>query len=401
MKYIVTIFLTLCWSLSAFAQSHEAWAAYEKARNQYLAKNYDFAIPYLQEAVQHSPEFMDAYHLLAVCYDERGDVKQALVNYEKIMAEKDVDEKVWYNVGRLYLADKQNEKALTSFKKAIEINPSYKKPLYHINLLEAETTGDTAETREEKTDDDNKVSDSDNDVILYAAVNLYKQKKYQEALDETYKVRASDVNAKVFYMRGICFEKLKNKNAALEEHSKAVGMDDTHHEAHSRLGLLHFNKNNFEESYSHFTRAYELNGEDHELMHFAGSSAYHLEQYDETISLLTKYLDEKPEDGKGHYLLAAAYSKTGDDARAHQHLDTSADLGYAKALRRIAEGFDDNKEIDNRTTEEETTITTTTKRIGYTLSKKPEEGGRKLTKKELKAAKKRARKARKARKRNQ
>lgn len=395
MKYIITTLLILCWSLSAFAQSHEAWAAYEKARHQYLSKNYDFAIPYLQEAVQHSPDFMDAYHLLAVCYDERGDVKQALVNYEKIIAKKDVDEKVWYNVGRLYLADKQNEKALTSFKKAIEINPDYKKPLYHINLLEAEMSGDTKQAESKETDDDNKVSDSDNDVVLYTAVNLYKEKKYQEALDETYKVRPSDVNAKVYYMRGICFEKLKNKNAAIEEHNKAIEMDNTHHEAYTRLGLLHFNKNNFEESYGHFMRAHELNGEDHELMHFAGSSAYHLERYDETISLLTKYLDEKPEDGKGHYLLAAAYSKTGEDALAHQHLDTSADLGYAKALRRIAEGFDDNKEIDNRTIEEEVTTTTTTKRIGYTLAKKPEEGGRKLTKKELRAAKKRARKARK------
>jgi len=102
--------------------------------NQYKTKNYDTAIPYLNKAIEASPDFTDAYHMLAVCYDERGDVKKAINNYEKVIAEKD-DEKALYNLGLLYLSDKQQDKALESFQKSAALSPNYKKPLRQIALL--------------------------------------------------------------------------------------------------------------------------------------------------------------------------------------------------------------------------------------------------------------------------
>jgi len=364
MRTITTLFLLLCFASGTIAQSSEAQHSYEQALNQYKAKNYDTAIPYLHKAIEASPDFTDAYHMLAVCYDERGDVKKAINNYEKVVAKKD-DEKALYNLGLLYLSDKQQDRALTSFQKSVALAPKYKKPLRQIALLEAQMGESSDET------DADAFSGGGNDeyVRLYSVVNLYEQGMYQKAIDQSYKIRPSDVNAKVFYMRGICYEKLKDKDAAIEQHFKAVGFDNTYLDAYTRLGLLHFNKSDYWEAHKHFTRASELDENDYELIQFAGRSAYYAERYDDAIVALNDYLEQQPQDGEGHYLLAAAYSKKGNEARSRQHLDVSADLGYTKAIEKISGQFvkDENMKDAAIPTSE------------------------RMSKKELKAARKRAR----------
>lgn len=363
MRTIATFFLLYCCVFSAIAQSAEAWNAYEKALTEYKTENYDFAIPHLHEAIEASPDFTDAYHMLAVCYDERGDVKKAINNYEKVIVEKE-DEKALYNLGLLYLSDKQEDKALATFRKSVALSPNYEKPQQQIALLEAQMS-ESSET------DADVFSGAKNDqyVRLYSVVNLYEQGMYQQAIDQSHKIRPSDVNAKVFYMRGICYEKLKDKDAAIEEHFKAVAFDNTYLDAYTRLGLLHFNQSDYSEAYKHFTRASELDENDYELLEFAGQSAYYAERYDDAVKAFNNYLDHQPQDGQTHYLLAAAYSQKGNEARARQHLDMSADLGYDKAIEKISGQFikdDGMKDAAIPTSE-------------------------RMSKKELKAARKRAR----------
>lgn len=362
MKKTTTIFLLFCCISGLFAQSNEAWRSYEKALNQYEADNYDFAIPYLHEAIEASPDFTEAYHMLAVCYDKRGDVKKAISNYERVVAEKD-DEKALYNLGLLYLSDNQKDKALQTFRKSVVLVPDYKKPLRQIALLEA-SLGQSSETDADAFSG----AKNDQDVRLYAVVNLYEQGQYQKAIDESDKIRPSDVNAKVFYMRGICYEKLKNKDAAIEEHYKAVGFDNTYMDAYTRLGLLHFNGMDYEEAYKNFSRATKLNKDDYELIQFAGMSAYRTERYSDALTLFNNYLNELPHDAEAHYWLAATYAKTGNEVRARQHLHTSADLGYNKAKEKIAGEFTESEQMKPSTITEQT----------------------KMTKKELKAARRRA-----------
>lgn len=327
MRAITIFFLLFCYVSGVTAQSSEAWQSYEKALNQYKAENYDSAIPYLNEAVEASPDFTDAYHMLAVCYDEQGDVKKAIKNYKKVIAEKN-DEKALYNLGLLYLSDNQKDKAVDAFQKSVALSPNYKKPLRQLALLEVQTDADAYP-----------VEKNDEVVSLSAVVNLYEQGMYQEAIDESHKIRPSDVNAKVFYMRGISYEKLKDKDAAIEEHFKAVSFDNTYLDAYIRLGLLHFNKSDYWEAYKHFSRASDLDENDYELIEFAGKSAYYAERYDDAIEAFNSYLDHQPQDGSTHYMLAAAYSQKGNEARARQHLDMSADLGYAKAIEKISGQF--------------------------------------------------------------
>jgi len=372
MKHIFAFFLMIFCATLTFAQSPEAWAAYEKARRHYVAKNFDNAIV----AVKHSPDFYSAYHTMASCYHELGDVKKALENYDKIIDKKELDEKAWYNIGLLYVEDKQLEKGLEAFNKALEINPNYQKAKFQIGLLDSPPMNP----------------------VLRTATHLYKQRKYQAGLDETYNIDPAEVDADVLYWRGNFLKKLNKKNEAIEQYTEAISLDDKHGEAYAQLGVLYFRKKNYEEAYEYLSKAAELNPDDHELMHDAGISAYHLGLYYETINWLIDYLEKNPEGRAAHYRLAAAYSETGDDSRAHQYLQTAADLGYPLAVQRMEEGFSEYKKIDYTTSNERVTINRGRRGTLNTNGQMPEAGGKKMTKKELRAAKKRAKRARKAEK---
>jgi len=360
MRITTTLLLLLlfCCVSGLFAQSNEAWRSYEKALSEYKADNHDTAIPYLNKAIKASPDFTEAYHMLAVCYDERGDVKKAISNYERVVSEKD-DEKALYNLGLLYLSDNQRDKGLEAFQKSVNLVPDYKKPLHQIALLEA-ANGTASDAHPSGVK-------SDRNVRLYAVVNLYEQGQYQKAIDESHKIRQSDVNAKVFYMRGICHEKLDDVDAAIDAHYKAIGFDNTYMDAYTRLGTLHFNQKEYDEAYQNFSRAVELSKDDYDLVQFAGMSAYRAERYNDALVSLNDYLELQPHDAEAHYWVAATYSKTGNEARARQHLHTSADLGYGKAKEKVAGTFTEIEQI------KKSTITAESR----------------MSKKELKAARKR------------
>lgn len=380
MKRIFAFFLMMFCAILTFAQSPEAWAAYEKARRHYNAKNFDDAIVDLEEAIKHSPDFYSAYHTMASSYHELGDVKKALENYEKIIGKKDLngkslDERAWYNIGLLYVKDKQLDKGAEAFDKALEINPNYQKAKFQIGLLDSPPMNPALRT----------------------ATHLYKQRKYQEGLDETYNIEADNVDADVYYWRGNFLKKLNKKDEALEQYKQAVSFDDKHGEAHAQLGVLYFRGKNYDTAYEYLAKASELNPDDHDLMHDTGISAYHLGDYLATIDWLTKYLEKNPEGRAAHYRLAAAYSEMEYEALAQQHLQTSADLGYPLAVKRMEEGFNEYKKIDYTTSMDRTTVnrgrTDSSLNVGNPAPKTSE---KKMTKKERKAAKKREKKARKA-----
>jgi len=378
MKRIFALCLMIFCATLTFAQSPEAWAAYEKARRHYMAKNFDDAIVDLEEAIKHSPDFYSAYHTMASSYHELGNVKKALENYEKIIGKTDLSEKAWYNIGLLYIEDKQLEKGGEAFNKALEINPHYQKAKFQIGLLDSPPMNPALRT----------------------ATHLYKQRKYQEGLDETYNIDAAEVDADVLYWRGNFLKKLNKKNEAIEQYTQAVSLDDNHAEAYAQLGVLYFRKKNYEDAFGYLSKASELNPDDHDLIHDTGISAYHLKDYLATIDWLVKYLEKNPEGRAAHYRLAAAYSEMEYEALALQHLQTSADLGYPMAVQRMKEGFSEYKKIDYTTSTERETVERGRRGTLNTYEQIPETSGKKMTKKELKAAKKRAKKAaKKARKR--
>lgn len=371
MKLIITVVISCLLSFYGFAQSNEARVAYNKALNQYNAKNYDFAVPYLEEAISHSPDFADAIHMLAVCYDERKNYPQAIVNYEKVVQYKPNDEKVWYNLGQLYVANKQKEKALGALKKAAALKPNYEKAQREIALLESEKSKQVITTQSTPQADGSvkttKVkktiistpSDRSQDASIYASVNLYKEGKHQEALGALSGIKKSETNAKTWYMRGLCYEKLADQKSAIDAYEKATDKDSKYYKAYTRLGVLNFNAANFEPAYQAFTTSSQIK-ENPQMTYLAGQAAFHAGNYGIAVSLLGPAVAQQPENGEALFYLANAYGKNGNMDMYKQYLDMSADLGYAKAVAARTKALSRKSKSSGQTIiKEETTIITT------------------------------------------
>ena len=95
-------------------------------------------MPYLQRTVELSPEDVDARFQYALCL-ANAELYDELINQLNLVVEQDPGHAdAYYNLGVAYVFEENNEKALTLFKKATEIQPDHFLAGNGIRLLEQE-----------------------------------------------------------------------------------------------------------------------------------------------------------------------------------------------------------------------------------------------------------------------
>jgi hypothetical protein len=108
-----------------FAQSNKAKIAFNDALDHHRSRDYITAIGYLKNAIEASPDFQEAYRLLADCYDELNRAPEAIEAYEKVLTMNPNQDKVLYNLARLYVSEKKYQDAERCLQTAVDINPGY------------------------------------------------------------------------------------------------------------------------------------------------------------------------------------------------------------------------------------------------------------------------------------
>jgi type IV pilus biogenesis/stability protein PilW len=111
---------------------------------------YDKAADALREAVKLNPYFTDAHNNLGVTYRELKEYDKALKEFELALNDKNykTPEKVYLNVGNLYVAQGVMSEAVRSFERAVTLNPGY--VLGHLALGDAYRTMGRAEQAAEQ-----------------------------------------------------------------------------------------------------------------------------------------------------------------------------------------------------------------------------------------------------------
>jgi len=112
----------------------EAQLLYNRGTMLARTGQYEDALPYLKEAVETSPAYVDAWYNLALAYhrldrfEESGDILQRLVNSFP-------SESVYrYSLGALLRDRKEYKDALEQFRKALEGDPMYAEAQYALAL---------------------------------------------------------------------------------------------------------------------------------------------------------------------------------------------------------------------------------------------------------------------------
>lgn len=88
---------------------------------------FDKAAEQLRDAVRINPYFTDAHNQLGVCYRETKEYDKALKEFEIALNDKNfkTPEKVFLNLGNLYVDQGVMSEAVRSFQRAVEVNPNY------------------------------------------------------------------------------------------------------------------------------------------------------------------------------------------------------------------------------------------------------------------------------------
>ena len=127
-------------------------------------------------------------------------------------------------------------------------------------------------------------------------------------------------------------------DAAKQEFEAEIAVDPTNASAEFVLGELARRKGVWDEAIRHFSRAAELDSGFLEAYLALGMSLTASGRYIEAKSPLEHYVKLAPDDPAGHYQLALAYSRTGDQADARREMALQAQAAARNKSTDTAQG---------------------------------------------------------------
>ncbi len=107
----------------ATAIEREAAAAFEQAIELREKKQLDAAMAKLTAVVGMQPNNAEAYNLLGVCYDEKGQYKDAQDEYQKAVKLEPINARFLNNLGYSYYLASNDKEAIKWYQKALKFTP--------------------------------------------------------------------------------------------------------------------------------------------------------------------------------------------------------------------------------------------------------------------------------------
>ena len=83
-------------------------------------------------ALKRKPDSAECYFNLASAYNDKGDKKQAAYYFRTSLRYDDQNPETYYELGMIFLDSEEpddRESAITSLRKAVELNPTHAKAL--------------------------------------------------------------------------------------------------------------------------------------------------------------------------------------------------------------------------------------------------------------------------------
>ncbi|MDD5687707.1 MAG: tetratricopeptide repeat protein [Elusimicrobia bacterium] len=221
---------------------------------------YQKSIPLWQDVVSYYPHSR-AYNNLGVSYCEQKEYEKALNEYQKAICLSPKYKDAHYNLGFLFYIQKDYNNAIQHFKKVIELEPNYAKVHFELG-------------------------------------NLYLDiKEYAKAIQEYQKViEISPNEATVYNNLGVLYRILKDYNSAIQEYQKAIELNPDDEKAHNNLGVLYCNQKSYDKAIQEYQKALKINPNYFEAYCNLATAYCGLKRYDEALQGFEIALSLSPND---------------------------------------------------------------------------------------------------------
>lgn len=256
---------------------------------------------------------------------------ETTIDYYNSLLEFGIDlDKIYYELGHLYLKKSDKIHAVTAFKLAEELNPE--NPYYNNSLayayVKAELYDDAIEyyQRAIKLNPDSEWTS----IVCHALGAIYAEiKENYEAAEATFNAGMilDPNNVDIQLSLGDLFMEQNDLDKAIKTYCDAISTDPLNFLAYAKTGLALWEKDYLEESVVAFHKSIELNPEFEISQNNLG--VVYLDGYGdpkESVDYFKKAIEINPNYTLAYFNLARAYQAIGDKSRAAEYYQMTLDL---------------------------------------------------------------------------
>lgn len=266
-------------------------------------------------------EFSRLYNAGVDAY-QKGDVTKAIDLFLKALNEKKVKPQVYYNLGLSYQSIKNYDKAASSYRKFLELNPNDYDGIYNIALVYfAKENYALSIELFEKSMQLKKEVENVKSLILALICNG----EIQKAVDFAENILETSANgidlyfniAKVFEGKNSFNKDFTLLDIAMEMYSKITQLDAEHFESYLAKSICFAKKGEWENSVNNCEKALEINPKSYDANNQMGLVYYCCDLIEESVKYYEKALELNPKnDYKIYSNLGYAYEKLGENQKA-------------------------------------------------------------------------------------
>jgi tetratricopeptide (TPR) repeat protein/serine/threonine protein kinase len=251
------------WSISYKIKNEtraEAKQLFDMARGKMTVKNYAEALKCLDQALEKTPDFIDAYLVSAECQRYLGNYDRAIKLYKQAISIADNNPMAYFQLGQTFIAIENWEQAKDEFKKAIELDPNF--GLAHAGLatcyLNLGINHDAISEYRRAIALGPNIAEKEQ--ILFIIGNLLTSMKiYEEAIQEYQKLL--DINpmyADAYIGIGHCYMMISDHSKAENSFKKAVDVDPKSYSAYATLAQFYVDSGRTIDAISAYSSAADI-----------------------------------------------------------------------------------------------------------------------------------------------
>jgi tetratricopeptide (TPR) repeat protein len=273
-------------------------------------RNYEQAIPLLDNAIKADPEYALPYYYRGIANDHTGNKDQAIIDLTKAIeldSEQEIklDESYFYR-GAVYTHLKEYQKAISDFTRAIELG------------------GTIIETSR---------------YYAYRGLAYAYSKEFEKGLEDCNTAVGTGYDPNAYLFRGYMYSEWNRYELAIDdyteviafiqsfsENAQALGACDYFYPAYTGRGQAYFEMGEMSKALDDLDNAVIYNSGQVTPLIFRGDVYTALGEYEKALADCNQAIEMKPDYAKSYFHRGLTYAETGDTDKAIEDLEKCIEL---------------------------------------------------------------------------
>jgi len=295
----------------------------------------------VKNGLQYTQDSPVGYYYLGRISIEAGNHEQALSSFDRAITVNPSFEPAYLAKASVHESRQEKDKAIAVLKKyLVQVNPRNREVRQHLVQLYIATKDYAGGLAELETMLDENPGDLD--AQLRMALIHGEQKEFSKAIEQLTEIlKAKPAELKVRDYLGYLYEESKDVPKALETYRYNLHLDPRFVDSHIHLGVLLYRLKQFPEAVTHLDEAVRLMPKQPEPHIVLGLAHLQSEEFEKASQAFLEGIRHNPKNADLHFNLGTAYDKLNrfDDVERAMETALSLDPHHADALNYLGYSY--------------------------------------------------------------